>query len=341
VAAMNSTTINNTPKVTDKQVKESHGVPFGIVEGTTTVKELAQNIADALLSPEHSYLSEAAKWLLPIIKNGSQKVIIDKALPAAGRASRQSLDITLNPTHTMEVSTDKTASVFIHELIHTVSAKEVSNYYQADGSTLRTDIDIPVHVQKLNSAFQKFVTLHKDEIQDLQNKRSSKDSSLGGGYTEREKELIYAGINIREFITVSLTSPTFQEEMSKISTAGDSNLWEDIKAAFMDIIEAIYPGLKDNTLAKDAVMASMNFINEESKGRRAATEDLIPPDVHLILQQEEANKLMYGNPTSQDLANPENDVRDENSADLSLSDTEKNDTFVKEEKSACEGGLAI
>lgn len=341
VAAINSTTVNNTPKVTDKEVKESNGIPFGIVEGTTTVKELAQNIADAVLSPEHAYLSEAAKWLLPLIKNGSQKIIIDKTLPAAGRASRKTLDITLNPTHTMEVSTDKTASVFIHELIHTVSAKEITNYYQADGSTLRTDIDIPAHVQKLNDAFQKFVALHKDEIQTLQNKRSGKDSSLGGGYTEREKELIYAGINIREFITVSMTSPMFQEEMSKIPTGENSNLWEDIKAVFMDIIEAIYPDLKDNTLAKDAIVASMNFINEESAGRKVVVEQIVPADVHLILQQEEANKLMYGNPASNELSNPANDVRDQNSEDFNISDIEKNDTFVKEDKSACEGGLAI
>jgi len=341
VSAMNSTTVNNTPKIVDNQVKESNGIPFNIIEGTSTVREVTQNIADAILSPEHAYLSEAAKWLLPIIKNGSQKVVIDKNLPAAGRASRKTLDVSINPTHTTEVSSDKTASVFIHELIHTVSAAEITNYYQADGSTLRTDIDIPTHVQKLNTVFQKFVELHKNEITDLQNKRNSKDASLGAGFTEREKELIYAGVNIREFITVSMTSPTFQQEMSKIPTAGNSNLWEDIKTAFMDIIEAIYPGLKDNTLAKDAIVASMNFINEESKGRRLVSEDLIPPDVHLILQQEEANKLMYGNPTNIDLSSPDNDVRDENTVDLSISDTEKNDTFVKEDKSACEGGLAI
>ena len=341
VAAMNSTTINNTPKIVDNQVKESNGVPFNIVEGTTTVKELAQSIADAVLSPEQAHLSEAAKWLLPIIKNGSQKVIVDKTLAAAGRASRKTLDISINPEHTTEVSSDKTALVFIHELIHTVSAQEVSNYYQADGVTLRTDIPIPSHVQKLDVVFKKFVALHKDEIQDLQNKRNSNDASLGGGYTEREKELIYAGINIKEFITVSMTSPTFQQEMSKIPTAGNSNLWEDLKAAFMDIIEAIYPGLKNNTLAKDAIVASMNFINEESKGRRVVTEDLIPPDVHLILQEDEAKKLMYGNPTDTNLSNPVNDVKDENSQDLSISDTEINDNFVKEDKSACEGGLAI
>ena len=341
VAAMNSTTINNTPKIVDNQVKESNGVPFNIVEGITTVKELAQNIADAILSPEQVHLSEAAKWLLPIIKNGSQKVIIDKTLAAAGRASRKTLDISINPEHTTEVSSDKTALVFVHELIHTVSAQEVSNYYQADGVTLRTDIPIPSHVQKLDTVFKKFVALHKGEIQDLQNKRNSSDASLGAGYTQREKELIYAGINIREFITVSMTSPTFQQEMSKISTAGNSNLWEDLKAAFMDIIEAIYPDLKDNTLAKDAIVASMNFINEESKGRRVVTENIIPADVHLILQQEEAKKLMYGNPTDTNLNNPINDRVDENSEDISISTIEKNDTFVKEDKSACEGGLAI
>jgi len=341
VVAMNSTTVNNTPKIVDNQVKESNGVPFNIVEGTTTVKELAQSIADAVLSPEQAHLSEAAKWLLPIIKNGSQKVIVDKTLAAAGRASRKTLDISINPEHTTEVSSDKTALVFIHELIHTVSAQEVSNYYQADGVTLRTDIAIPSHVQKLDTVFKKFVALHQDEIKDLQNKRNSKDASLGGGYTEREKELIYAGINIREFITVSMTSPTFQQEMSKIPTAGNSNLWEDLKAAFMDIIESIYPGLKDNTLAKDAIVASMNFINEESKGRRVVTENVVPADVHLILQEEEAKKLMYGNPTDTNLGAPINDVKDENSADISISTTEINDNFVKENKSACEGGLAI
>ena len=340
VSAMNSTTVNNTPKVSETQVKESNGVPFNIVEGTTTVRELTQNIADAVLSPEYAHLSEAANWLLPIIKNGTQKVIVDKTLSAAGRASRQSLNISINPIHTTEVSADKTALVFIHELIHTVSAKEVTNYYQADGVTLRTDVPIPAHVEKLDKVFRKFTEAYKDEITELQNKRNSTDESLGAGYTEREKEVIYAGINIREFMTVAMTSPTFQKELSEIPS-GESNLWEDIKAIFMDIIESIYPGIKNNSLAKDAIVASMNLINEESKGRRVVTQDVIPADVHLILQQEEANKLMYGNPTSIDLSSPDNDVRDENTVDLSISDTEKNDTFVKEDKSACEGGLAI
>jgi hypothetical protein len=85
----------------------------------------------------------------------------------------------------------------------------------------------------------------------------------------------------------------------------------------------------------------MNFINEESKGRRLVTQDLIPLDVQLMLEQEEANKLLYGNPSKTELGAPNNDVIDENSADLSISDTEINDNFVKEDKSACEGGLAI
>jgi len=339
VAAMNSTTINNTPKTIDTQAKSSNGVPFGIVEGVTTIKELTQSIADAVLTPKYAHLSEAAKWLLPIVKNGNEKVNIDRNLAAAGQAFKG--NISINPEHTTEVSTDKTALVFIHELIHTVSSKEVMTYYQTDKTTLRTDIPIPTHVQKLDKVFRKFVELHKDEIKDLQTKRNSKEESLGGGYTEREKELIYAGVNIREFMTVSMTSPTFQQEMSKISTAGESNLWEDLKALFMDLVETIYPDLKDNTLAKDAIMASMNFINEESKARRVVTEDLIPPDVQLILAQEEANKLQYGNPVNTELGNPANDPRDQNSEDISISTIEKNDTFVKEDKSACEGGLAI
>ena len=49
-------------------------------------------------------------------------------------------------------------------------------------------------------------------------------------------------------MTVAMTSPTFQKELSEIPS-GESNLWEDIKAIFMDIIESIYPGIKNNSLA--------------------------------------------------------------------------------------------
>ena len=349
VISINSTTIPTTPKVENKVETADSGLPFNILEGKTTIKEVATAISEALLSPEYAHLANAAKWLLPVIKNGGQKVILDKNLPAAGRAGRESLAITLNPKYTTETSADTTALVFIHELIHTVSAKEVTAYYEADGVSLKSNIDIPPHVQKLHKAFESFRELYKDEIETLKNKRDNKDASLDTTYSEREREVIYAGVNIREFMTVALTSPVFQKELSQVPSKTHANLWEEIKDIFMNIINEIYPGLKDNTMAKDAIVASMNFINEESKVRREKQEqEVLPADIETEMAKENSTKPKYGVPQSSEVkpsdepnTDPSNNIRDENSGDLSITDTENIDTFAKEEKSACEGGLAI
>jgi hypothetical protein len=349
VISMNSITIPTTPKVENKVETADSGLPFNILEGKTTVKEVATAISEALLSPEYAHLATAAKWLLPVIKNGGQKVILDKNLPAAGRAGRESLAITLNPKYTTETSADTTALVFIHELIHTVSAKEVTAYYEADGVSLKSNIDIPPHVQKLHKVFESFRELYKDEIETLKNKRDNKDASLDTTYSEREREIIYAGVNIREFMTVALTSPVFQKELSQVPSKTHANLWEEIKDIFMNIINEIYPGLKDNTMAKDAIVASMNFINEESKVRREKQEqEVLPADIETEMAKENSTKPKYGVPQSSEVkpfnepnTDPSNNIRDENSGDLSITDTENIDTFAKEEKSACEGGLAI
>jgi hypothetical protein len=150
-------------------------------------------------------------------------------------------------------------------------------------------------------------------------------------------------------MTVALTSPIFQKELSQVPSKTHANLWEEIKDIFMNIINEIYPALKDNTLAKDAIVASMNFINEESKVRRQKQEqEVLPAEIEAEIAKENSTKPVYGNPQKSEVkpseepdTDPSKTIRDENSGDLSITDTENNDTFAKEDKSACEGGLGI
>ncbi|ALN97145.1 putative structural protein [Flavobacterium phage FpV4] len=288
---------NVTPNIaTDDNIANISKKTFKVNENTS-VKDLLNQVANTELTPEYAHITEAAKWLLPII--GNDKLVLDYNLDAAGRTTKNSKDVTLNPTHTLNVSDDKAAMTLLHEVIHTVTVKELGNYFDEAGN-LKTDA--PKHVTNLVVVFNEFRKLLQPEITALIEKKALIDNAKKTGqtlpsnteYTERELGLIYAGTNIKEFITVALTSPMFQEEMNKIQyKATDKSLWDKLSDAILNLLNTVYPGLINDSVAKESIMASMHFIRMENNFREVESVDNIPNDVYLEMEKTQATPTQY------------------------------------------------
>ena len=286
----------------------------------STYKDILGQISKAELKDEYKHLSTAADWLLPMVKN-TGKLILDENLSGAGRANKSTLDITMNPNMTLDVSDEATAMTFVHEIIHTVSRNELDKYFNAEGTALKPNIDVPKYVSDLFVVFNEFRNKMKPELNTLMLKMSGQaDPSLGNEYTEREKGLVYASKNIREFLAVALTSPVFQEEMNKVEyKKSGKTVWDKFKQTILDLLGTIYPGLKEDSFAKEAILQSMNFISEEYQSRRKAEiEKLLPNDINYHLEMDDSNMLMYGSLNTQnevDNIQSEENIDEENQED--------------------------
>lgn len=324
---------NNTLSATNNISATENNLPIKNIDinEKTTIQDLLSQISRLELDPKYAHLSEAAKWLMPMVKEKG-KLVMNTRMKDIGLAMRESGDIHLNPKFTINLTTDsneRTALVFIHEFIHTITVNEILQYTNNEGTELKPNIKVPSYVTNLFIAYNEFVKIHKAEIDVLKEKiKNSKDSSYIGGieYTEREQTIIYGGIDIFEFMTVSMTSPEFQKEMGEIPyKQSEKSIWDKIKEIYMDLITKLFPNVKANSLAESAILSSMDFIQEETNKRKVVEyQDMLPPDVQYQLDREEFDRISYQAIQESD---PMNDVPDENSTNLMIGNTENITNF--------------
>jgi len=307
VASLMTNKVNVTPvaSVQETELADPSITTALNIDNNTSIKAILGQISSMNFAPEYAHLSTAAEWLAPLAKNKGV-FSFDNTIRGAGLAMRESLDIRLNPSMTIQESDEKTALIFLHEFIHTVSTNELLQYFNNDGLTLKEGLTVPSYVSNLLTVFNEFRRLHSSEINLLVNKMNGKtDASLSNEFSDREKNVIYAGTNIFEFVTVAMTSPMFQEEMNKVSYKKSGlSLIEKLKDALMRLFKHIYPNIAENSVAEASILASLDFVQEEASKRRSIEqEDLLPADIMYELEREDAERLQYGGLTEPDIVN--------------------------------------
>lgn len=295
VSSIRSTTVNVTPVIAGTESILDSAQRKLVINDKTTVKNLLGQIANIDLSPEYSHLVQAANWLLPTVQD-NQLLTMDNTLDAAGRVLKGTTDVIMNPNATTNISDDRTAMTFIHEVIHTITVKELAKYFDPTFQTLKPGMEVPPHVANLMIVFNDFKKQMGPELLALNQKINDKKNNLPNAeaYTERELGVVYGAKNIKEFLAVALTSPTFQEEMSKVQyKETDMTFWDKFKSIILDVLDKIYPGLKDNSVAKASIMSSMDFIKQETNLRTIETQRLIPHDIQLEMEKTNADPLKF------------------------------------------------
>lgn len=286
-------------------------------EGIKDINEALAKVQDLSLAGEYEFLKTVSEFLTQFQDN-TTKFEVDSSMTAAGRFYSNSNKVTLHGNTLTD--SNKAAMTLIHEYIHSITSREIMNYYKADGITLKDDVSIPSHVQDLHDVFTKFREQFSKEIEEIADKKQGRNKD---NFTDDEKNIYYAGYNIKEFMAVALTSVEFQSEMNKIAYPGSTkNFLEKILEAIMQIVDSVYPELKQDTLAHEAVSKAMRFIVEEHTNKNSS----------------KTVRLHTGEDLS--LLNIADD-----SIGLQQIDTSKevdNNTFSsEEERLPCEGGLTI
>jgi hypothetical protein len=221
-------------------------------------------VQDLSLSKEYEFLKIATQFLSQF-QDSTTKFEVSSGFSASGTFDKVNNKVTLHQDTLSDAN--KTAMILVHEYLHSITSREVMNYYQSDGVTLKTDVSIPKHVQALHEVFSSFREQFSKEIAEITEKKKGNNKD---NYTEDEKNIYYAGYNIREFLAMALTSVEFQNEMNKVAYPGSSkNFMEKLLEAIMKIVDTIYPELKQDTLAYEAVSKSMRFVVEEQAARKS------------------------------------------------------------------------
>jgi hypothetical protein len=264
-----------SPAPTPQPVGPTYTIGKLTVRPGSTIKSLINDISGLELPTQYSHLSYLANWLKDMTKDTGDLKIIDKTqMMGAGATGGTSLYIKLSTSlFEQGSSAAKTAEIFMHEFIHHVSIKELANYYESDYRTLKQDA--PAHVVALHNVFNAFSdnldtakvqrfreldAIVKDPAYSIEERKAA--AMERDSYEERD--VFYAATNVKEFIAMALTDRVIQEKLSTMPylKTGKSFL-EKIQDALLELFSQIYPAIKEDTLAMDALKASMNFIQEE------------------------------------------------------------------------------
>ena len=250
------------------------------IDPLTTPEVLLEQIQSMNFSEDKKYLAETAKWLIPLLKSGLVTIRLSDTLPPgiAGHTSRPNskgqIVISLSTTDMENLSKDKGAELIIHEVLHSVAVSHLTEYFDNTGKALKSETFIPPHVQALFDAYSVARESYADEVQELEDKIAH--NAVKGNpqlpYTERELNVIYGLTNVFEFVSVAMTSEDFQKEFKDVPFNSSKSVFSKIQDFILGMLDTVFPNLKQDSVARQSILASMNFIQEERTKVKAKTE---------------------------------------------------------------------
>lgn len=285
--------------------------PVSAPAQTDTIQQLMEQISKFDLPDSHKHLSSLAKWLAPMTKQDSKLTVAEIKEGFKGSTGSETLNITLNK----EVFNNKEelATTMVHEFIHHVTTKELAKYYDPTFNSLVEGISIPKYVYTLNIVFENFkkVASSMEGYEDFNNLLATyknKSLSLGERQNARaamalteNRELFYAASNIKEFIAITLTDAGFQDKLSKMPYKNtDMSILDKIMEMIAEIFSVVYPTIKEDTLAFDALKTSMNFIEIEYNKRENNSLPLPNKDIDKSFYSAQEDSLVYQAPNNQE-----------------------------------------
>jgi hypothetical protein len=182
-----------------------------------------------------------------------------------------------------------------------LTVKELDRYFYLDNTTGSYDLipeyatgefPLPTHVMQLNATYRAFLNSSLIDLKRLQklkeHMKKIKDKNISSQemttytdelktmFTPEEFKIYYAGTNIKEFMSTLFESAEFRQQLDTVEyKKSGQSLLEKIVDALVKILNSVFPGLKDNYLAKEALIASFKFMEQERKFN-FATDNSVP-----------------------------------------------------------------
>lgn len=206
---------------------EDYGTPEEYVERH---KAYLNYVKDYGKNPSLSMFADF--FLQGVEEMGDIALLVDNKMPSRGYYSNDEKKLKFNEWSMSKHSKYEKSKTIIHEYVHT----SINKYFEMDMK------DLTPKQAKAVATLNRF---HKDFV-DKMKAEGKYDAMINrynnGGLTQSQVDVDYAAFDVREFITLAMTSKPFQEELKAIPS-GKTNLFEKLMKFMADFFKAI--GMKD------------------------------------------------------------------------------------------------
>ena len=259
-------------KQLQKRTQVKSTIPFGIEDGDT-VKTVLEKLSRGDMQ-EYAHTRQMAEFLMPFADHNTTLLIDhageyfkgDRKINVRGTYNSNKTDLSfseiiVNGAYTTD--SDNTAKVFFHEFIHSVTKRELAQYFEADGFTLKKDAHgkdamPPNHILRINSVFREFRKQYESELPAFQKKLEARKKGALTHLDDYEKTDLYAASSIFEFVAVMMTEPDLQKRMKKVSyKATDKSIFRKFSEAIVNLLKAIHPASESHDNITDESIAAI------------------------------------------------------------------------------------
>lgn len=233
-----------------------------------------QQVLTEIGNSKHVHYAALAKTLLPFIDNSTKIVIGETPGTAQGYFNGDTNTITISDVHLSKASftENKLAQLILHEFIHSITMREVRNYFDARGQWLEDQrlATAPAHIVKLHRVFNAAVqAIGQDAINDYKARYNVGNTAI----TNATDALAYAGLNLDEFMTMVMTDPMVQNTLNKVPYKGTD---KSILQQFIESIKLILQrfGVPMDSISSEAFESVFAVAEAQAKQKKSTTFDL-------------------------------------------------------------------
>jgi hypothetical protein len=320
------------------------GTTGTLISNNVTAASVIESIANSTNKNMERY-KFLAKALLPFV-SPSLKITTGNSVevygaPVAGFYDEQKDYIFMDLAYASGKK-GKEIGLFMHELVHALSVRELKKYYTADENGFFTVLDpsAPPHVVALDDIWkQAIASLDPKEVSSMKDKITLLRQKKQVNFTNRDTELNYAGIDIFEFLSLAMESEVFQKHLSEIPyNNGPLTLLQKFAEILKDLIRTISPDIKEDSLAEATLNTVLDFLETE----RAISEEMPNfEDFDSEISEEERNLLEQFELDREEMESQGFSEDIDLSQDSSEEAEENLLPVAEEEELPCNGGLAI
>jgi hypothetical protein len=246
--------------------KSSNPDIFGVQ--TSTVQEVINNIANYDFK-EHPHLKNIAQAVQSYVDGDLSIQVADLVNERGDRIARgrhKDGKITIDTYYFSNASNEDLAKTILHEVIHGLTTDYVSKYVDTKGNYLVAEP--PAEIINLVRLFNETKNKLGKEVEAYLEKRQKQlTGETREGSTEREITVAYAGTNVREFITLVMTEPNFQEEMKNVKyKETNDSLWDRFTSLVNDILFKIFgPDYETNGVTAAGIKNALTIIEKQAE----------------------------------------------------------------------------
>ena len=295
-----------TVQKTNNPVKEFSNLfdaSLGTVQDNSFAADVLKAIANSSTAKSARYKA-LAQALLPFADVNTKVEVTDTknifGVKTAGRFDSATGKITVDKN----LSSEQKEGVFIHELVHAITLRDLQKYYEVDTDGFYTILkaDAPDHVKQLDSVWRLYID---NTDPDLREKAKQKTLDLRAGkptlFTPQEREIGYPSVDIFEFLAVAMESEEFQKHLSSIQLPGGQTLLEKFIETIKTILTEIGVEVKKGSLAEKSLNDILNFMQVEAEMKQeSATFATIEIDSDSLEQEFYERALMEQEITEQE-----------------------------------------